>query len=51
MFIPEMTFSLTLSNRLGRISFINLEYCLLEKNASDRLELSISVERLKSEAI
>ena len=47
MFIPEMTFSLTLSNRLGQISFINLEYCLLEKNASDRFELSISVEWLK----
>ena len=32
------------SNRMGRISFINLDYCLLRKNASDRLELSISVD-------
>ena len=29
MFIPEMTCSLTLFKRLGRISFINLDYCLL----------------------
>ena len=43
MFIPEITCSLTASNRLGRISFINLDYCLLLKNASGRLELSISV--------
>ena len=31
MFIPEITCSLTVSNCLGRISFINLEYCLLWK--------------------
>ena len=43
MFIPEMTCSLTVSNGLGRISLINLKYCLLLKYASDQLELSISV--------
>ena len=43
MFILEITCSLSVSNRLGRISFINLNYCLLGKNESDPLELSISV--------
>ena len=43
MFIPEMTCSLTVSARLGQISFINLDYCLLWKNARDQLELSISI--------
>ena len=43
MFTPEIACSLTVSNRLGRISFINLDYCLLLKNASDWLELSIGV--------
>ena len=43
MFIPEMTCSLTVSNLLGRISLINLDYCLLLKYANDRLELLISV--------
>ena len=37
-----MTSSLTVFYRLGRISFINLNYCLLWKHASDWLELSIS---------
>ena len=43
MFIPEIKSSLTISNRLWRILFINLDYCLLLKNASDWLELSIIV--------
>ena len=43
MFIPEMTRSLTVSNRLGRISLINFDYCLLLKYANDQLELWISV--------
>ena len=48
MFIPEMTCSLTVSNRLGRISLINLDYCLLLKYANDQLELSISVEGVEN---
>ena len=45
MFISEIhvTCSLTLSKQLWQISFINLDYCLLLKNANDRLNLSISV--------
>ena len=43
MFIPEITCSFSESNRLWRISFINLDYCHLLKNASDRLELSVNV--------
>ena len=43
MSIPEITCFLTVSNRLGRTSFRNFDYCLLLKYARDRLELSISV--------
>ena len=43
MSIPEITCSLTVSNRLVRILLRNLDYCLLLKYASDRLELLISV--------
>ena len=46
MFIPEMTYSLTVSNWLGQFSFINLKYCLLLNYASNWLDLSISVYTL-----